>query len=262
MEIIDPIRVGAERIERIPAPVTTRVQPPVINGIQVPIVDVPIPRLEYPRITLPRQENFNQGVPQKPSEKAEETPQKTRELPPSAVSAPRIQTPVVPNIPAPAPAEEKFEIQVAGQTIELPSPQETVQAGATAIVGTSATLITALVFNQLRQATTPVVQKLVRDKFKIKLKVVKPVLHFVEENGEVSAIEYSAEGVRMVSRNIENPEQYLRDLIDIDPLFESDHRIVIDEPIKDKFTKEGANRFKYFVSPKKIAKKLSSRFSI
>jgi hypothetical protein len=66
----------------------------------------------------------------------------------------------------------------------------------------------------------------------------------------------------LVNSNIENPEQYLRDLVDTDPLFESDHRIVIDEPIKDKFTKEGANRFKYFVSPKKLAKKLSARFSI
>ena len=263
MEIIDPIRVGAERIERIPAPVTTRVQPPVINGIQVPIVDVPVPRLEYPRIELPRQENFNQSVPQKPSETTEETPQKTRELPTSVVSPPRAQiTPVAPSIPVPPVAEEKFEVQIAGQTIELPSPKEAVQAGATAIVGTSATLITALVFNQLRQAATPVVQKLVRDKFKIKIKVIKPVLHFVEENGEIHAIEYSVEGVRLVNSNIENPEQYLRDLVDTDPLFESDHRIVIDEPIKDKFTKEGANRFKYFVSPKKLAKKLSARFSI
>jgi hypothetical protein len=269
METIRPIRVEGSKIERIPPPVTVEISAPLVQGIQVPVVDVPVPRLEYPRIEVPRQENFDKNVPDKTSESKEEKPEKTREL--STPSPPPVRPPslpvAIPQVPQTpsvlvTPEQEKFAIEIAGQSIDLPAPAEAVQAGATAIVGTSATLVTALVFNQARQAVTPVVQKLARDKFKIKLKVVKPVLHFVEEQGEVRAIEYSAEGVRLVSNKIENPEQYLRDLINTDPLFESDHRIVIDEPIKDRFTREGADRFKYFVSPKKMAKKLAARFTI
>jgi hypothetical protein len=263
MEIINPIQAGVERIDRIPAPVTTRVQPPVVQGIQVPVIDIPTPRLEYPRIELPRQESFNQEVPSKSEKQEEDKTEKNRELPISPVIKPQIQA--VPQVPLVVPSPksaETIEVQIAGQTLELPSPTTVVQASATAVVGTSATLVTALIFNQVRQAATPVVQKLVRDKFKIKLKVVKPVLHFVEENGKIHAIEYSADGVKIVNSGIENPEQYLRDLINVDPLFESDHHIVIDDPIKSMFTREGVNRFKYFVPPKKIAKKLSARFSI
>jgi len=268
MEVINSIRTGVEKIDRLPAPVTLQVQPPVVQGIQIPVVDVPVPRLDYPRIELPRQENFNQGVPSKPQEQEQEKPEKTRELPvsppvksPVQVLTPPVE-PVVPTVPLTSKSSDTVEVQIAGHTLDLPSPTAVVQASATAIIGTSATLVTALVFNQVRQAATPVAQKLVRDKFKIKLKSVKPVLHFIEKNGEVHVIEYSAEGVKLLSSSIDNPEQYLRDLIDIDPLFESDHRIVIDEPIKAKFTNEGAARFKYFMSPKKLAKKLSARFAI
>jgi hypothetical protein len=268
MEIIKSIQVEANRVERIPPPVTVQVTSPLVQGIQVPVVDIPVPRLDYPRIEVPRQEKYDKDVPEKPSESLEEKPEKTRELPPSPpppvrpVSLPPLQQISQTPVASLDPGQEKFAIEIAGQPINLPAPGEVVQAGVTAIIGTSATLVTALVFNQVRQAATPIAQKLARDKFKIKLRVVKPVLHFVEEHGEVRAIEYSSEGVRLMSNKIENPEQYLRDLINTDPLFESDHRIVIDEPIKEKFTREGVDRFKYFVSPKKMAKKLASRFTI
>ena len=42
-----------------------------------------------------------------------------------------------------------------------------------------------------------------------------------------------------------------------------DNKIIIDDVIKEKFTKEGAKRFKSLFAPaKSIAKKLSAKFSI
>ena len=43
---------------------------------------------------------------------------------------------------------------------------------------------------------------------------------------------------------------------------EIENKVIIDEPVKDKFTKEGQERFKsLYAAPKKIAKKLSARLS-
>jgi len=47
-----------------------------------------------------------------------------------------------------------------------------------------------------------------------------------------------------------------------DTLYEIENKVIIDEPVKDRFTKEGQERFKsLYAPPKKIAKKLSARLS-
>lgn len=266
MEILQPIRSPKSVIERLPAPVVDRVAPPVVNAIQVPVVDVPVPRIDYPRIDLPPQEPSASTAPKTESQTSEETTQPARQLP----DTPKMPAVIVPTpvLQTPSPVESQpespkdtFTMEIAGQDVNIPTPQAVVQASATAVVGTSATLVTALVFNQVRTAAAPVIQKLARDRFKIKLKSTKPVLHFVEEEGEVSVIEYSDKGVKVLSTRVQNPEQYLRDLIDADHLFETDHKIIIDEPVKERFTKEGAKRFNYFVSAKKLAKKMSAKFT-
>jgi hypothetical protein len=266
MEILPPIKLSSGGLERIPAPVVDRVAPPVVNAIQVPVVDVPVPRIDYPRIELPPEEPKNTTAPKTGDSSSEETTQPTRQLP----DTPKMPAVVVPTktLSAPAPAiaqteisKDTFTVEIAGHDINIPSPEAVVQASATAVVGTSATLVTALVFNQVRTAAAPVLQKLARDKFKIKLKSMKPVLHFVEEEGEVHVIEYSEEGVKVLNTHVQNPEQYLRDLIDADHLFETDHKIIIDEPVKERFTKEGAKRFNYFISAKKLAKRMAARFT-
>ena len=77
----------------------------------------------------------------------------------------------------------------------------------------------------------------------------------------MEVIEYSGEGIQLRAKSIERPEQYLRDLIEQDELFEADHRIVIDEPVRELFTKEGAKRFNYFAPPKKMARRLAARLT-
>ena len=276
MEVIKPIKPENTVIDRIPPPVVNAPAPipPVVQRLEVPVIDVPIPRINYPKIELPSREPTVKP-PSTPAstEQKETTSEPTRQLSdyakpvlpklplPQPPILPVQKIPVVPPKPETTADETKITVEVAGYDIDLPAPKTAIQASATAVIGTSATLVTALVFNQLRQVTTPVIQKLARDKFKIKLKKSKPVLHLVEENGKVLAIEYSDEGVKVLNNSVENPEQYLRDLVETDPLFEADHNIVIDEPAKGRFTKEGAKRFNYFLSPKKFAKKLTARFT-
>ena len=272
-------------IDRLPPPIVNRVDPPIINGLQAPVVEMPSARLDYPRVDIPYQQTPSNPAPSKPQEPEEQPREKTRELkdsppppsqqpqivqPPATPIAPQINTPEItvpkeeqPRVSEEKPAEAKtMEVAVLGHEINVPTPTAVVEAGATAVIGTSATLITALVFNQIRQAAAPVLQKLARDKFKIKLKKIKPVIHFVKEGDLIHVIQYDGEDVKLLSDHVDNPEQYLRDLIDTDPLYEADHTILIDEPVKDFFTKEGTKRFNYFISSKKLVKKLSARFSL
>ena len=98
----------------------------------------------------------------------------------------------------------------------------------------------------------------------MKIKSVKPVLHFVSNSaGSVDLIQYSAKGMKVLEASIDKLEQYLRDQVEIDSLWEYDNKIIIDEELGSQLTKEGKKRFKrYFIAPKVIAKKLSAKFSI
>jgi len=96
----------------------------------------------------------------------------------------------------------------------------------------------------------------------MKIKQTKPVLHYVmAEEGHIDIFEYSAEGTRLVAQT-DNVEQYIRDQVETNAYYEMDNKIIIDDVMSDKFTKEGRERFKsLFTPPKKIAKKLSARLS-
>jgi hypothetical protein len=271
MPLIEQVQINRVGVDRVSTPSINRLPPPVIEALPAPIItkstldkpviDIPVPKLDYPRIEIPTSPEVS--IPQK-EEKQTDGTSKNRslgEVPPvvPAIEVPKLP-PVVPATPQFEPPGKTVEVNILGHEVNIPTPAAAVEAGATAIIGTSVTLGTAIVFNQARQAAAPVLQKMARDKFRIRLRNIKPVLHFIEENGLVHVIKYDAEGVKLLNNNVENPEQYLRDLIDADHLFEADHKILIDDLIKDKFTKEGAKRFNYFVPAKKLAQKLAARF--
>ena len=95
----------------------------------------------------------------------------------------------------------------------------------------------------------------------MKIKQVKPVLHYCLRGDMVDVLEYSMKGTKVLA-STDNVEQYLRDQVDINSLYEYENKLIIDEEIKDKFTKEGAKRFKaYFAPARVLAKKLSATFS-
>ena len=246
-------RIPAPVIRNIPPPVVSTIEPiepvtqavpaPVVRGLQVPIINVPDPTIDYPVIDVPTQEEFDEAV-RNGQQNQPQQPQDTRDLTP-------------PSVP------EQPVIDVGGVEIPIPEPGPLVAAGSLAVVTTAVTLGSTIVFAQLKNAAEPLLRELVKKK-KVKIKSVKPVLHFVaSSSGSVDLIQYSAKGMTVLEASIDKLEQYLRDQVEIDSLWEYDNKIIIDEELGDQLTKEGKKRFKrYFVAPKVIAKKLSAKFSI
>jgi hypothetical protein len=225
---------------------------------------MPDPSIKYPVIDVPTQEEFDAAVKAE-QQKQQEDATKNRGLPdtappqlPQVAQTPPIQTPIA-EIPADKP-QPTFTI--GGVDINLPDPSLVATAGAVAVVTTAATMASTAVLNVLKNAAEPMIREAAKNKFKIKIKQVKPVLHFVmADNGRVDVFEYSSEGTRLVAQT-DNVEQYLRDQVDTNSLYEIENKVIIDDVMKDKFTKEGQERFKsLYAPPKKIAKKLSARLS-
>ena len=233
---IRPIRIPRSVIRDIPPPVVSDMPPPVVSGLEVPVIEVPNPVIEYPTIDVPTMETF-EGQLAQPQQTPAEEPTDTRDLPP----------------PPPT-------VSVGGVDVTLPAADVVATAGATAVVATTASLVAGLVVKRVLDFLT---KALAKKRFKVKVKKVVPVLHYVlSESGKVDIFEYSKEGTR-IKDTTEQVETYLRDQIEIDAFYEVTNKVIIDEGLKDKFTKEGQKRFKsLFLPPAKLAKKLSAKFSI
>ena len=264
------IRIGGPSIiPTIDPPVVQQTQVPVVRGIALPVFDMPDTSIKYPVINVPTQEEFDAAVKAEKEKQAQEQQDKTRGLPdttpppqlPQIVQTPPSQTSTpVAEIPAETKPQPTFSVY--GVDVNLPDPSLVATAGAVAVVTTAATIVSTTVLNALKNAAEPIIKEATKNKFKIKIKHVKPVLHYVlAEEGHINIFEYSADGTRLVEQ-IDNVEQYIRDQVEINALYEIDNKIIIDDVISDKFTKEGKERFKPLFAPaKKIAKKLSARLS-
>ena len=259
---------GPSVISTIERPSIRGVETPVVRGLEVPIIDAPNTTIKYPVINVPTQAEFDAAVKAEREKQQQEEKPKERGLPdttpppqlPQVAQTPPAQTPIA-EIPADKPTTPTFSVY--GVNVNLPDPSLVATAGAVAVVTTAATIASTTVLNALKNAAEPMIKEATKNKFKIKIKQVKPVLHYVlAEGGHVDVFEYSAEGTRLVEQ-VSNVEQYIRDQVEINALYEIDNKIIIDDIIKDKFTKEGKERFKPLFAPaKKIAKKLSAKFSI
>ena len=255
---------GPSIIPTIDPPVINKLEVPIIRGLELPVVEVPNPRINYPVINVPTQEEFDAAVraekknQEEPQEKSRGLPDtKPPELPPAVQQLSQQAQQTKAEIPASNPT-----INVAGLNIDLPDPSLIATAGAVAVVTTAATIASTTALNALKNAAEPLIKEATKNKFKIKIKQVKPVLHYVmSEGGNIDIFEYSADGTRLIGQT-DNVEQYIRDQVEINALYEIDNKIIIDDVITDKFTKEGQTRFKALFAPaKKIAKKLSARLS-
>ena len=258
---------GPSVIPTINPPVTKSVEVPVVRGMELPVILMPDTRIKYPVVDVPTQEEFDAAVRAEQNKQTQEDAAKNRGLPdttpppqlPQVAQTPPPQAPIA-EIPAETKPQPTFT--VGGIDINLPDPSLVATAGAVAVVTTAATIASTTVLNALKNAAEPIIKEATKNKFKIKIKQVKPVLHYVmAEGGHIDVFEYSAEGTRLVEQ-VTNVEQYIRDQVEINSLYEIDNKIIIDDVIKDKFTKEGKERFKSLFAPaKKIAKKLSARLS-
>ncbi|NBW34618.1 MAG: hypothetical protein EBR30_06270 [Cytophagia bacterium] len=261
---------GPSVISTIDKPTIRGVETPVIRGLEVPVVDVPNTAIKYPVINVPTQAEFDAAVKaEREKQAAEQQQEKSRGLPdakppdiPPAVQQ-ITQQPPAPTPVAEIPADKpQPTFSVYGVNVNLPDPSVVATAGAVAVVTTATTMISGIALNALKNAAEPLIREAAKNKFKIKLKQVKPVLHYVlAEEGHIDIFEYSSEGTRLVEQ-VDNVEQYIRDQVDTNALYEVENKIIIDDVISDKFTKEGQKRFKSLFAPaKKVAKKLSARLS-
>ena len=259
---------GPSIIPTINPPVTKSVEVPVVRGLELPVILMPDTGIKYPVINVPTQAEFDAAVKAERDKQAAEQIDKSRGLPdttpppqlPQAVQTSPTQTPTpVAEVPADKPQPT---FSVYGVDVNLPDPSLVATAGAVAVVTTAATMASSAVLNVLKNAAEPFIKEATKNKFKIKIKQVKPVLHYVmAESGHIDIFEYSSEGTRLVAQT-DNVEQYIRDEIEKNTLYEIENKVIIDEPVKDRFTKEGQERFKsLYAPPKKIAKKLSARLS-
>jgi len=264
---------GPSIISTIDRPNVRSVETPVVRGLEVPVVDVPNTTIKYPVINVPTQAEFDAAVKAEREKQAAEQQEKTRGLPdtkpPVTETPPTIQQVTQqPPAPVPTPVAEvpadkpQPTFSVYGVDINLPDPSLVATAGAVAVVTTATTMVSGIALNSLKNAAEPLIREAAKNKFKIKLKQVKPVLHYVmAEEGHIDIFEYSSDGTRLVAQT-DNVEQYIRDQIDTNSLYEVENKVIIDDVMSDKFTKEGRERFKgLFAPPKKIAKKLSARLS-
>ena len=275
MEPIKPIDIsktdiriaGPSVIPTIDPPVVQTTQIPVTKGLALPVFDIPDPSFKYPVINVPTQEEFDAAVNAEKQKQQEPQIEKPRGLPDAKPELPPTIQPVIPQQPpetiAEIPANKPTPaFTINGVDINLPDPSVVATAGAVAVVTTAATVASTAVFNTLKNAAEPLIKEAAKNKFKIKIKHVKPVLHYVmNSDGVVDVFEYSAEGTKLVAQT-NNVEQYLRDEVEKNTLYEIENKIIIDDVIKQKFTKEGQERFKSLYAPaKKIAKKLAARLS-
>lgn len=233
---IKRINIPRNVIREIPPPVLRDVPPPVVSTLEIPVIDVPNPVIEYPTIDVPTRQQFEEQFSPPQEEEVVDEEQNTRELPPTGPT-----------------------ISVAGVNVTLPPIDTVATTGATAVVATVTSLTAALL---VKKATDLITESIKKKKFKVKVKKIKPVLHFVKtDSGKIDIFEYSKNGTRLVG-STDKIETYLRDQINDNAYYEVTNKIIVDDNLKDEFTTEGKTRFKsLFVPPAKMAKKLSAKFS-
>ena len=237
---IDRITIPSPSIRQIPRPVVDTVEPPVVRGIGVPVINVPNVTIDLPTIDVPTEQDFREQMsPQSETDAGGE--ENNREL-----------------------STEQPTINIGGIEAPLPEAAPLITAGATAVVTTAVTLGATILVGKLKDAfLEPLMNKMARPKKKkIKIKQIKPVLHYILNNkGNIDILQYSQKGTQIID-STNDVERYIRDQVEIDSLYEVDNKIIIDDTIKEKFTKEGAKRFKSLFAPAKtIVKKLSAKFS-
>ena len=251
IEIETPVihNIGPTVIDAISIPVT-RASMPVTRGLRVPIINLPDYDYEYPILNIPPEPIVTEaGTPGGRAEQPDQDAEGEDSPAASPVAEPIVEVPPQPTL------------DIGGVEIPIPDPGVVATAGSVAVITTAAGMGATVIFGQLKNSLTPVINELVKKKFKVKIKQVKPVLHYCLRGDLVDILEYSMKGTKVLA-STDNVEQYIRDQVDVNSLYEYENKLIIDEEIKGKFTKEGAKRFKaYFAPARVLAKKLSAKFS-
>ena len=168
---IRPIRIKSDPPPIIPTiepPVTRRTERTMVYGLELPIVNVPNPSINYPVIDVPTQEEFDAAVRAEQKKKEEEKEEKTRGLPDStpAPQLPQVvqssqdnriisdDTPTNSNLGVPV-----IEVPIVGE-VPVPPKEQVILAGTTATASVAAALVGKSLVEWMVGKMKPIVQQL------------------------------------------------------------------------------------------------------
>ncbi len=155
-------------IPTIEPPITRRTERTAIYGLELPIVNIPNPTLNYPVIDVPTQEEFDAAVRAEQKKKEEEKEEKTRGLPDStpAPQLPQVvqssqdnriisdDTPTNSNLGVPV-----IEVPIVGE-VPVPPKEQVILAGTTATASVAAALVGKSLVEWMVGKMKPIVQQI------------------------------------------------------------------------------------------------------
>jgi hypothetical protein len=167
---IKPIQIRSEPPPIIPTiepPVTRRTERTTVYGLELPIVNIPNPTLNYPVIDVPTQEEFDAAVKAEQKKQQEEKEEKTRGLPDAQPVLPQIQVPQestqdkiiketnqTTNLGVPV-----IEVPIIGE-VPVPPKEQVILAGTTATASVAAALVGKSLVEWMVNKMKPIVQQL------------------------------------------------------------------------------------------------------
>ena len=167
---IRPIQIRSEPPPIIPTiepPVTRRTERTTVYGLELPIVNIPNPTLNYPVIDVPTQEEFDAAVKAEQKKQQEEKEEKTRGLPDTQPVLPQIQVPQestqdkiiketnqTTNLGVPV-----IEVPIVGE-VPIPPKEQVILAGTTATASVAAALVGKSLVEWMVGKMKPIVQQL------------------------------------------------------------------------------------------------------
>jgi len=170
IKIISPSSVridGPPIIPTIEPPVTRRAERSVAHGLQLPIINVPDPTLNYPVIDVPTQEEFDAAVRAEQQKQQQEQEEKTRSLPDSKPIVPQVQVPqesvqdkilketnTPTNLGVPV-----IEVPIVGE-VPVPPKEQVILAGTTATASVAAALVGKSLVEWMVGKMKPIVQQI------------------------------------------------------------------------------------------------------
>ncbi len=169
---IKPIQIKSEGPSIIPTiepPVTRRTERTAVYGLELPIVNIPNPTLNYPVIDVPTQEEFDAAVRAEQKKQQEEQEEKTRGLPnstpvpqlPAVIQTPQDNRVVSDDTPTNTNnlGVPVIEVPIVGE-VPVPPKEQVILAGTTATASVAAALVGKSMVEWMVKKFKPVVERI------------------------------------------------------------------------------------------------------
>ena len=166
---IKPVKIDSPRIiPTIDVPVTQDTSKPVVQGLEVPIVNIPNPGINYPIINVPTQEEFDAAVRAEQQKQKEEQEEKNRGLPDSKPIIPQVQVPqesIQDKIIKETNTESTnlgvpvIEVPIVGE-VPVPPKEQVILAGTTATASVAAAIVGKSMVEWMVKKFKPVVERI------------------------------------------------------------------------------------------------------